>query len=597
MSRQDNLGEAHPPIDLEPEIDNIMSDSEDEQDDLPPPPIEIDQPIQPTVAINNDQIETPHAELAPIIPVVPPPVAPEVVVVEIGHAVEAVVDIERDVAPDGVRDAQAYDEILQAPEPPPERVASPWERAAIEMRNIRNGFPSPPRVAAAARVTPPHRAERRVIAVAQVHREVELHPELDEFGLPVPPLKRRDACPPPDRRSRSPSSDDLMERFERIRRDHDAPASRRKAAASVRAPLAMLSKTTAAGDDFRPAKLPMNEDDVLRRRVECLLAECVDFNDAAVGQKLCGDNKEEARILVLRITEAYSAIVDLHDSQDADRLLELRNVRSSLKRKIIASDVVEPAPVPPPVHNPNNSMNSSNSSASSALLAQLSRHQITVEMQRLTDSKMPDVGVGVCVDPEDLKDLLRITVPEVKQSTQRLRESIKMYAMQPDADAQFAINAQVRCDDAIDWISTVEDRARMEQLHLDSTHASKEVDFEPWHPGSRVSIFEFLRKFESWSRGTHSQAAQAYALYSRHLDRSLVQSCKELEERKDSYQAMRDWLVQKWGRPSLVGDLYLSNIESLALPTKSSGPEANINYLKSLYSILITVTTLEVTRG
>jgi hypothetical protein len=60
---------------------------------------------------------------------------------------------------------------------------------------------------------------------------------------------------------------------------------------------------------------------------------------------------------------------------------------------------------------------------------------------------------------------------------------------------------------------------------------------------------------------------------------------------------MRDWLVQKWGRPSLVGDLYLSNIESLVLPTKSSGPEANIDYLKSLYSILITATTLEATRG
>jgi hypothetical protein len=210
---------------------------------------------------------------------------------------------------------------------------------------------------------------------------------------------------------------------------------------------------------------------------------------------------------------------------------------------------------------------------------------------------MPDVGVGACVDPEDLKDLLRITVPEVKQSTQRLRDSIKTYAMQTDADAQFAINAQVKCDEAIDWISTVEDRARMEQVHLDNTRSSREVDFEPWHPGSKVSVFEFLRKFESWSRSTHSQSAQAYALYSRHLDRSLVHGCKELEERKDSYQSMRDWLVQKWGRPSLVGDLYLSNIEALVLPAKSAGTEASISYLKSLYSILITVTTLESTKG
>ena len=98
-------------------------------------------------------------------------------------------------------------------------------------------------------------------------------------------------------------------------------------------------------------------------------------------------------------------------------------------------------------------MNSSHSSASSVLLGQLARHQITTEMQRLSHSKMPDVGVGARFDPEDLKDLLRITVPEVKQSTQRLRESIKTYAMQPDADAHVAIEAQIKCDEAIDWLT------------------------------------------------------------------------------------------------------------------------------------------------
>ncbi len=112
-----------------------------------------------------------------------------------------------------------------------------------------------------------------------------------------------------------------------------------------------------------------------------------------------------------------------------------------------------------------------------------------------------------------------------------------------------------------------------------------------------VSIYEFFKKFETWSRGILSQSAQAHALYTKHLDRSLVQGSKELEERRESYIAMRDWLILKWGRATLVGDLYLTNISNLHKPHKTEGSEAAANYLKSIYSNLVTVSTLEITKG
>jgi hypothetical protein len=184
-SRRDHLEEANPHVDLEPEIDNLVSDNEDEQGEQPPLANDIDQTIQAPVASAPIPAEGARVELPPV----PPPIDPEVVV-EVGHAAEVVMNIERDGVLDGVRDAEGPDEIVQVPEPPPERIASPWERVAVEMRNIRNGRPPPPRAAAAARVVPPRQVEHRVIAVAQVHREAEPHPELDEFGLPVPPLRR-----------------------------------------------------------------------------------------------------------------------------------------------------------------------------------------------------------------------------------------------------------------------------------------------------------------------------------------------------------------------------------------------------------------------
>ncbi len=151
-SRRDNLEEAHLHVDLEPEIDNIMSDNEDEQGEQPPLANDIDITIQaPNVSVSAPA-EGARVELPLVPPVVPPPVDPEVVVAEVGHAAEDVADIERDGAPNGICGALVPDDIVQTPEPAPERIASPWERAAIEMRNIRNGFLSPPRVAAAARV-------------------------------------------------------------------------------------------------------------------------------------------------------------------------------------------------------------------------------------------------------------------------------------------------------------------------------------------------------------------------------------------------------------------------------------------------------------
>lgn len=254
-SRRDYLEEANPHIDLEPEIDNIESDNEDEHGEQPPLANDIDQTIQAPIPPVSVPAEGARVEL----PLVPPPID-HVVVVEVGHAAEVVMDIERDGVPDGVRDAEGPDEIAQVPEPPPERAASPWERVAVEMRNLRNGRVPPPRAVAAARVVPPRQVERRAVEVVQVHRDAEPHPQLDEFGLPIPPLRRQDAFPPPGRRSRSPSYDDLMERLERIRRYHDSPAPQPKQAIPARAPLASSSRTTAAGDDFRPAKPPVSED-------------------------------------------------------------------------------------------------------------------------------------------------------------------------------------------------------------------------------------------------------------------------------------------------------------------------------------------------
>ncbi len=61
-----------------------------------------------------------------------------------------------------------------------------------------------------------------------------------------------------------------------------------------------------------------------------------------------------------------------------------------------------------------------------------------------------------------LSTKLKVIVPDIKASTTRLRESIRSYATQPDADIRFMMTAQEKCEKALDWITEVEDRGRME---------------------------------------------------------------------------------------------------------------------------------------
>jgi hypothetical protein len=309
--------------------------------------------------------------------------------------------------------------------------------------------------------------------------------------------------------------------------------------------------------DTGPAQGKVNDAEkqkAVTKQADCLIEECEDFCTVALGKRLFGNAEAKATLLAQRITDMLALLSDRDWNSDQDRSIDLRKYRIAINRLLIESNEAEASKSSSPREPP------SKPQPNTELLSQLSKNQVEFELSRLADARMPDVAPGIEVDPEDLKDLMKVTVPDIKRCTDRLRESIKSYASQPGADANLVMHAQSRCEHALEWISTVEDRGRLEQVHLDSKQPSKEVDFQPWQPNNGVSIYEFLKKFESWSRGNFSPRAQASSLYSKYLDRSVVDGCKELEERKGCYASMREWLVQKWGRATLVGDLYLSNI-------------------------------------
>ncbi|MFO0007768.1 MAG: hypothetical protein ACK559_42300, partial [bacterium] len=65
-----------------------------------------------------------------------------------------------------------------------------------------------------------------------------------------------------------------------------------------------------------------------------------------------------------------------------------------------------------------------------------------------------------------------------------------------------------------------------------------------------------------------SQDHKANVLYNRHLDFSVTDDNKELEDAKGNYPAMKSLLVEKWGNVDTVCDQYLEGIKEVCYASR-----------------------------
>ena len=66
-------------------------------------------------------------------------------------------------------------------------------------------------------------------------------------------------------------------------------------------------------------------------------------------------------------------------------------------------------------------------------------------------------------------------MPDIRRTADRLRENIDVYTRTEGARVDLMLAAQDRYEEAIDWISQVEERSVKEQLHLDAKQPDREV--------------------------------------------------------------------------------------------------------------------------
>jgi len=224
------------------------------------------------------------------------------------------------------------------------------------------------------------------------------------------------------------------------------------------------------------------------------------------------------------------------------------------------------------------------------------QRSVTFLMNLISDDNLPDVGQGIDVDVDTLKELYDVKVPEVLHTIKDLREAAGKYASRHECDAALLREAQEQSQHAYEWTRQVTSRYRSMQLHLDGSIPAREPTFTPFNPSGDVSIYEFFTQYEEWARGYISDSAKAHLLFTKYLPSSLTENYEELQAQRKDYEAMKRWMIDQFGMLKGVADGQLKVIKNLKTP-RTDDLTGYAQYLRSIHRCVHNLYKLEIQKG
>ena len=84
----------------------------------------------------------------------------------------------------------------------------------------------------------------------------------------------------------------------------------------------------------------------------------------------------------------------------------------------------------------------------------------------IQEDVLEDIGPGVLLDPDILKELHDVRIPEVKSALRDCRDATGKYASRRGCDTMLVRQAQIACEGAYEWTRQVLARYRGDQFHL-----------------------------------------------------------------------------------------------------------------------------------
>ena len=303
--------------------------------------------------------------------------------------------------------------------------------------------------------------------------------------------------------------------------------------------------------------------------------------------------EKEALRLALLITSSLNRLPDVPDLDDVNReFVRWRRIIKTFAASMMGKQKA-PAPALQPARSESPYRQRQHPSPGGIRMI---HRDLVFFMSKLHDDLMPDVGNGADVTNSELRDLYDVTLPQTTRAVDDCRRVLKSYTSLAGFDEDLAETAQQKCEMASIWASDLTFRHRKSQLHLDKNNRHREITFLAFKPGGDVSIYEFLRKFESWADGYLSSESKADQLFNKYLDSSITESYTEFTTFKEDFVGMKQWLVKKYGSVVPIAHTCIKAILKLKVPLESDH-SASVQFLRSIHRLLVNLSEWEISKG
>jgi len=340
----------------------------------------------------------------------------------------------------------------------------------------------------------------------------------------------------------------------------------------------------------------------LQHEARTVIEDCQEFVDInehlVVSSKSLDYMDRESCRLVKKIDAIRTKIVEQVGLDEVDE--GLRRWKTVLKRFMTAAvskfrEPLPPAPIipqpvvqqPPPVRR--------HRDPSPDCLGMVQR-DLEYFMDRLRPNLMPDASYGSLLSNTEVRELHDVTMPLISKAVDECRKVLNSYTRIRNHDQDLAYEALTRCQDAADWIRDITERHRERKLHLDRNTKHREITFKVFKAGGDVSVYEFLSRFEEWADDYLSEEAKADQLYHKYLDKSITDSYTELSPLRYDFNAMKEWLVRKFGSVVPMAHGVLKNIAKITVP-KETQLQETAQYLRTVHKLLGNLAELEISKG
>ena len=188
-----------------------------------------------------------------------------------------------------------------------------------------------------------------------------------------------------------------------------------------------------------------------------------------------------------------------------------------------------------------------------------------------------------------LQDVYKNHLKTVENEKKDIQKALQNYLQQPRCDVDLCERINHALEDSAKWISEIKNLYQSNGYHLKSQSSKLYETLEKYSQQSQIGIFEFISRYEAYTKDFEIEAERAELLYSKFLSSNIQ---VEVIKYKSDYSALKAALLHRYGDFKTITSNMLLPLSKEKKPTSISSVTAHLNYYRKMQFALQNVNKL-----